>query len=400
MLLSIFGAYAPSGVKADAGASFWIEDASVILNGTRPVSTNPGRAVQTDFIIGLDTTTKLVETIVLDGLNWNAGDDLAPSDYLSTGVTRTYSSSVIGSVTLPSTYGASGVYSTLRATDENNYAEQAVDRDLDLYTFYTLDNFYDTVNTKMVSYGYTVANYTCNYAKLRMSFDKTLVDAFFTSIAGDDDFVELRDDSYTSTTAVADLFEDHFKTSMLDLVYSKVNVTDYATSWTIGSEIESVLGGNDTDTSIDGTGNGHVSIRNAAIGFIGLYMADDTVIDPSAVVKSVLPGQADQFIKIIETDDSYLIAFNIFSDFVSSSLIIDHFGLALAQIFPHVETASGLAFPLYVHLIVIAVVSLIGGLIGYFVGGRQWKAFWKAAGFTAIGIGIIMFLGFPVSSFF
>lgn len=404
MLLSILGAFAPSGVKADAGASFWIEDASVILNGTRPVSASMSsiRSIPTDFIIGLDATTKLVETIILDGLNWNAGDDLAPSDYASSGITRTYSSSVIGSVTLPSTSGASGVYSTLRATDENNYAEQTKDKDLDVYTFYTLDNLYDTVNTKMVSYGYTVANYTCNYAKLRMVFDRTLVDVFFGDIAGDDDFAELRDEDYTSTTAVADLFEDHFKYSMLDLIYSKINVTDYATSWTIGSEVQSVLGGNATDLSIDGTGNKHVSVRNAATGFIGLYMADDATIDPpSTVVKSVLPGQnADQFVKLLTTDDSYIIDFNIFSDFVSSSLIIDHFGLALAQIFPHVTIGDQLAFPLYVHLIIIAVAALIGGGIGYFVGGKDKKAFWKAAAWTAIGIGIMMFLAFPVSSIF
>ena len=396
MFLSFLGAFAPQSVVGSAGASFWITGGEVTIEGDRPSGSGAGN-IRMNIVAPLSVTVpNATQSMILDNHAWNGEVELAPNDLATTGITRAFSSAYATSVS--KIEGAAGIYSTLRILNEDNFTEYTTDKDVDVLTLYSLEPLYDTVNTAMTAYGLTVANFTPYTAKVQLTFDKSLVDAFFTEVASDVNFADIAENHFTDTALIANLLEDYFAVSMLDLVYGKINMTDYATAWTIGAEVESVLGGNATDVSVDYALE-LGSIRNAAMGFIGLHLADLSNTGIPQAVKPELPS-ADRFMVIAQTDTSYLIDFNIISDFVSSNALIAGLGVLLAQMFPHVATAAGMAFPLYVHIIVIGVVGLIAGIIGYFVGGKQWKAFWKAFGIAAGVTAIVMFLGFPVSSIF
>ena len=397
LLTSFLLAGLPNTSQAAVGADFWITDATLVIEGNRPSSS---------VLLSVPLATyNATQTLVLDSYSWDA-DDLSPADLKATGVSKKYSSDFAGQVLLPpsaSMSSARGIYSTLRVTDESSFVEQTLKTDLDVQTFYTLDSIYETINTTMLAYGLTAENFTAETCKIRLTFDKSLVDSFFADVAADSMYDSVATEYYTDTSMVADLFEDYFRETMLDLVYTKVNLTDYATTDDIATEMEDVLGGNATDTSLDGaTIIG--SIRNAAVGFIGLQLAEETTISADVTPKAAVNHNTDRFVHFEATDDSYIIDFSIFSDFISGSKIIQNFGLAIAQIFPHTTTASGsIAFPLYVHLIVIAIIGLAAGLIGYATtDGKKKKKrnFWKTFGIAAGVTAIVMFLGFPVSSIF
>ncbi len=397
ILCSFLGAFAPQSVVGSAGASFWLTGGEVTITGDRPTGSGAGN-IRMDIVAPLSVTIpNATQVIILDNHAWNADVELAPNDLATTGITRAYSSSYAACVSRIE--GAAGIFSTLRILNEDNFTEHTTDKDVDVLTLYSLEPIYTTVNTAMTAYGLTVANFTPYTVKVQLSFDKSLVDTFFTNVAGDANFADIAENHFTDTALIANLIEDYFAVTMLDLVYGNINMTDYATAWTIGAEVESVLGGNATDVSVDYALE-LGSIRNAAIGFIGLHLAD---LSSAGIPQSVMPElpSEDYFSAFAQTDDEYLLDFSIISDFVSSNALIAGLGVLLSQMFPHVATASGgVAFPLYVHLIVIGVVGLIAGVIAYFVSGKDKKAFWKAFGIAAAVTALVMFLGFPVSSIF
>lgn len=396
MLLSIFGAFAPQSVVGSAGASFWVTGGEVTITGDRPTGSGAGN-IRMNVVAPLSVTVpNATQGIILDNHAFNGAVELAPNDLATTGITRAYSSSYATCVS--KVEGAAGIYSTLRILNEDNFTEHTTDKDVDVLTLYSLEPLYDTVNTAMSAFGLTVANFTPYTVKVQLAFDKSLVDTFFTEVASDVNFADIAENHFTDTALISNLMEDYFAVSMLDFVYGRINMTDYATAWTIGAEVESVLGGNATDVSLDGALE-LGSIRNAAIGFIGLHLADLSSAGIPLSVQPELPS-ADRFSVVAATDTEYLLDLSVISDFVSSNALIAGLGVLLSQMFPHVETAGGVAFPLYVHIICIGLVGLISGVIGYFVGGKQWKSFWKAFGIAAGVMAIVMFLGFPVSSIF
>ncbi len=396
MLLSIFGAFAPQSVVGSAGASFWVTGGEVTITGDRPSGAGAGN-IRMNVVAPLSVTVpNATQSIILDNHAFNGAVELAPNDLATTGITRAYSSSYATCVS--KVEGAAGIYSTLRILNEDNFTEHTTDKDVDVLTLYSLEPLYTTVNTAMTAFGLTVANFTPYTVKIQLAFDKSLVDAFFTEVASDVNFADIAENHFTDTALISNLMEDYFAVSMLDFVYGRINMTDYATAWTIGAEVESVLGGNATDVSVDGALE-LGSIRNAAIGFIGLHLADLSSAGIPLSVQPELPS-ADRFSVVAATDTEYLLDLSVISDFVSSNALIAGLGVLLSQMFPHVATASGVAFPLYVHIICIGLVGLVAGTISYFVNDKSWKAFWKAFGIAAGVMAIVMFLGFPVSSIF
>lgn len=373
--------------------SYWIEGGHLILQGDRPTSSSP-----MSIVVPL-STYNASQDIILGSHSWSE-EDLAPSDFGTSGVTRTYSSTYAGRVTQPSLLSARSIYHTLRVIDENSFLEHSREIDSNLMMLYTSESVYDVVNRTMEGYGLFAENFTAATAHLQMEYNKEPVDSFFRAMAQDPDYATIAEDYFASTTRITDLTTKYFRESMLDLIYSFVNLTGYGLTDTIASKAKSDI------TSVTNA-TVHGSIRNAATGYIGYYLSGDDIDVPDASLLSKDNG--DWFVSIEETDTQYLLNFNIGSNFISSSSIVQGFGMALTQIFPEFETVvvdddtTAIGFPFYVHFLVAFVLGLISAFVAYTVEDKKkmkQKSAWKTFLIVFLVILGFMVIGFPVISFF
>jgi len=390
-MVLVFSSNSSVTANTNANNGQWLSGATIRIQGDRDVSASP-----LSIDIGLQTYNAS-QAIVLPSRRWS--EEMAPSDLGTSGVTRTYSSTYAGRITTPvELLSSKGIYHTLRVIDENDFVEHNLNRDLTIQTFYTDKAISETINETMQQWGLTIANFTPDTAHLQMAFDKGPVNAFFASVAADENYAIVADNHFTDPTMVTDLLSKHFRTTLSDLVYTCVNMTGWAASESIGTEI----------TNYQDVRNGtiHGSIRNAATGYIGYYLENDGIIGSMGVNGADNGG--DWFVGIQETETSYLINFNIAANFLSGGKIVTDFGLALSQFFPSTPIVEdgevvGVAFPFYVHVLIGLIVAFPSGGIAYAVEKKKsnkQRAFWMTFGIALAITVLFMLLAFPVTGIF
>jgi len=392
-LLLIASFFLPQGsVQATTvGAENIITDISIKFNGTRPAS-----ALMYDLSEdGPQPITinaeKFTQTVVLSSDSFSA-TDLAPDDLKASGVTRTFSSTYAGYVT--SSESERGIWNTLEFIDENSFSQYDIEQDIDVYALTPTEPFTDTITRFMsaIDATWTYENFTVSSALAYISFDKTAIDNFLLDAKAKDNYATVASQYSTDNQKIITLLDDVFDNHILDIVYSIVNETDYTTGWTVSEEVEAVLGGNATDTSLDGaTEIG--SIRNLIYGYIGNIIAPDSVVKTAVEPNPI--ERSGRIVGLLATETTYVIKFDLFTDLVSGSKVKALFDTVFTTIFPHIEVAGTVVLVWWGNLIVGAIFGVIAGLIGYFATKKK-KLKWKKAGlaflFTFLIVTALMFL--------
>ncbi|MHA1348066.1 MAG: hypothetical protein ACTSO3_16815, partial [Candidatus Heimdallarchaeaceae archaeon] len=250
-LLLIGSFFVPTGSiqAATVGADPWITNVDIVFNGTRPLSAVPTKGVDGVAPVTIETTTSYSKQIVANGHEFYA-ENYAPNDYATTGVTRTFSSTYSGYINAIET--ERGLWQTLKFIDESSFSQYDIDQDLDVFTYYATEAYTATITRYLESLGsYTYLNFTCTQAYAVLSFDKDLVDAFFTDAKAKSTYDSVATSYSTDNQKVTTLLDDVFDSHLLDIIYGVVNTTDYAAGWTVADEIYAVMGNNVSDSSID-----------------------------------------------------------------------------------------------------------------------------------------------------
>jgi len=279
--------------------------------------------------------------------------DIAPEQFATTGITRTYSDSIAAKITdLDSTRG---IYQTLLGIPETDFSQIDNDRETTVYTFTTTKIFAEEAEDAAQDYDadYTYANFTVNKMYVTFQFDRDVVDSFFTDAKNRAPYSDIAEDLSTSSSAVITLLDEVFGDSLFDVVYAPVNVTDYSSTWSVKQEFRSVLGGNETDDSVDDTVK-IVSLRNALVGYLGQNVVADSVVDvPTAAAYEhpELPDSVGPFFGFTATDSAYYLNFDIKTDFANSPLLGNYTcGFALFQVGAEKVPGLIIAFSWYMTL--------------------------------------------------
>ena len=104
--------------------------------------------------------------------------DIAPNDFITDGITRAFSSSIVSDVNYQS---AAGLYQTLKSIDESSFSQYSRDQDASVYLFSTVDPFSTIITDELSSIDpdWTYLNFTCGTFKYAVTFDRVEVDKFF-----------------------------------------------------------------------------------------------------------------------------------------------------------------------------------------------------------------------------
>jgi len=375
------------------------------FNGQAVTSNNPQvsgyytSTVSQAYGIEASTNVTVTNEIAMDGYTFTA-DDKAPSA-LQAGVARTFSDSYSGSF-FSSVSTEEGMWQTLSIVKESSMTQYSLKRDeLGIETFYTLEDVYTVVNRAMQSYGKTANDLVVEQIYAEIVLDKTSIDNFFADTQTDQ-IQNVAENYATDTTKVATVLDPVFDDYIYDLCFAPVNVSTYATGWTIAEEVENVFT-NSSDSSLDGaTKLG--SIRNALYGYLGAVYLPSVAQSPKVAVEPSQPSadEGSRFFGFeVRADNTYILKFNLLGDLVSNSKIIQNFGLALAQIFPSTMVLNQQAFPFWVHLLVSAIIAtVVAGvylLIAQIKSKKEKKKTFLKVWLIAFGICmLIMVISFPM----
>jgi hypothetical protein len=181
---------------------------------------------------------------------------------------------------------------------------------------------------------------------------------------------------------------------MFDISYAVVNVTDYTTGWTIEEELRSVLGGNTTDVSLDGTVS-ICSIRNMLFGELGYQIVPESVV--GQMLKAINPVEPETdkptLFGFAQTPTTYSINFRVKADFCNSAPADGYMGV-LGIFQPAVVTIGGTGFYVFwADAILIGLAAgAVAGVFGYLIAKSAKKAN------TAL-IGLIVFVAISIATF-
>jgi len=302
-----------------------------------------------------------------------SAENTKPSDVItSSSVTRLYSNSFAGGLST-GTSSIRSVWQTVMVTPETANTQLSTKKDLTAETFYTLEDLYTQLNRSLLAVGKTAADADITKITLEITLDKASVDYLFTQAKNSDSFTSIAEQDPTNQAKIAVALDPIWDNYLLDMVYAKINLTDYAAGWDIGEEIANVTT-SVTDNDVDGLVK-YGSMRNALFGYIGAIIADDNVINPSPKLMPNNPPVSEDsyFVGFVDAGTYYVVDFNLFGDFVSSNKLIQGMGLALSQIFPSVLINNQQAFPFWVHLLVSAIIATVVALLYVAVKGVKSK---------------------------
>ena len=346
------------------------------------------------------TTSTVDQNYVLSSDRITA-ENTKPSDVIdSSSVTRLYSNSFAGGLST-GTSSVRSVWQTVMVTPETANTQLNTKKDLTAETFYTLEDLYTQLNRSLLAVGKTAADADISKIILKITLDKSSVDYLFTQAKHSDSFTTIAEQDPTNQAKIAVALDPIWDNYLLDMVYAKVNLTDYAAGWDIGEEIANVTT-SVADNDVDGLVK-YGSMRNALFGYVGAIIADDSVINPSPKLMPNHPPVTDDnyFVGLVDAGTYYVVDFNLFGDFVSSNKLIQGMGVALSQIFPSVLINNQQAFPFWVHLLVSAIIATAVAAIYVAVKGVKSKKLRKElfvkVWLIAFGVTmIIMVISFPM----
>ena len=369
LILSMFGSMGFNQVRAeDPHLEYsWIREASVTVAYSYVSASPSAEVIHATYEIPLgdmtfDTTLNTTRTYQLISDAYYE-TDVYPELLNVTGVARTYSNSFYSTMST-TTQDENGIWQKLMTLPENTFAtwDKKIDGDVILH----YDN--EALSTKMtavaqtINAGWTHVNLTITdvYSTMKIYQDK--FDAFATQVKADSNY-----DLVTSTDSddVENLFDPYFAKQMLGMTYMPINLTAYATGWTIPEEIANVTE-SATDNSVLGAQK-VTEIRNAIAGYTGFIIADDSVIK-NAVDTTPQPDPEYKYgiQSLVRADDTdtYNIKVGLLSDFASGNDLIAGLTCCFAQIFPHVVQDGITAFPSWMLWVMpIGILLCILGLV-------------------------------------
>ena len=308
--------------------------------------------------------TSVIPVIGLEADVFTAAEQ-SPKLFQTDGITGTYSSSIYTSIT--SLSSARGIYDTLMYTDENSFSQEAIKQDVTIYTYTPLESFDITINDTMqaINSEYTDANFTSTELYSIVTWDKVLVDEFFLAAQERGTFIDTAEDFSTNKQWVINLLDEIFGPRCLGIIYSPYNSTNMLaadSTWTMAEEVTSVMGGNSTDLSVNGTVK-NVRLRNAMFGYLGKKLVPDTIVG-----QSLSAYDSGVFSNFEVTDTTYSFKHDIKADFAGSAI-----GLGLSALYTLLLPAdlAEVKALLYINwleavLITAAVFVVIAGATRYF----------------------------------
>jgi len=338
----------------------WITD----TNDTNWVMYNPAKLLTfrtDDFQLDhVNDTDPLSVTMVQDSFS---EAEEKPSNFATDGITATYSDSV--TVTSYGISSAAGIYQTLGTISEADFTQDDFANYQNIYTYTTADPYSTTITNWMqgIDATHTYLNFSVTAMYATLVFDKTLVDNFFTEAAARPSFDEIADnlDQTTNANFVTVLLDEVFGNHMNGIIYSPINVTDYAADWTPAQEVRAVLGGNATDTSINGT----VSIsemRNALYAYLGQHVLSDTVIEGQGLPDPITDTNSP-FVGFDQTATSYNVKFNIMSAYASSAIAANYSSILGLFVPSEEQLAEGKTILFWGDSALIALMAGLGAMV-------------------------------------
>jgi len=348
---------------------------------------------------GVDQSSSLSQTynatIPVIGLHADVftEESQAPDDFQTDGITRTYSDSIWSTITTPSSIR--GMWSTLRSMCESTFSQLTVERDVAVVTYTPAESYYTTVNDTMYAENpsWTAENFTVSEMYALLTFDRAVIDAFFTAAMAEDGYGLVTQDESTNTQLIENLLDNLFTEYCLDLIYSPVNISTslyYSSVWTVPEEVRAVLGGNSTDLSVNATIK-NVSIRNAVFGYLGEKIVGDTVVGAGAAI-NYPEGPEDILYGFSATPTTYSIKFNVRGDYASSPLGADLISLFTFLTEAEVEQIIQRLRILWLENVLITLAVAAGlGLIAYFAMKKK-----KHPNSTLVSL-VVFGLGFAIT---
>ncbi len=393
VIISFLGAFAPMNTNGAVISpdSWFYASPYVVMAGYQPDLSLAMFSV--DMVSLNDIYNDTMPAVSLVGTSF-FDQDLASEDYQTDSITREFSSDIASKIDIES---AGGIYQTLQMIGENDFSQYAVDRDTTIFTYTTAVPFNETIVNELqdVDPDWNITHFDCRKMYTVLTFDRALVDAFFAEAKAQDGYGLIADEHSTSTQMITSLFDNVFSNHIFDIIYSPVNVSDYASDWSVAQEVHAVMGGNATDTSILGVTR-TVSMRDAAIGHIGQKLAPTTTIELDSY-----PTEGESPIYGFEqTATTYTIYLDIKSDYTTGNTVDGNLS-GLFSLFQPGEITSGAQLISYYG---------IGGLIGLASGlavafvtlliARDSKnKYWisGAVGFAAAFISFVLYLLFTTT---
>jgi len=331
--------------------------------------------------------SEVIPVISLESEVFTATDQKV-SLYQTDGISRTYSSSMYTSITT-SYASARGIFDTLRAMDETEFNQKATEYDMSIYTFSPLESFDKTINDTIIALDDTLtnANFSCSKIYTVMTFDRVLVDEFFTAAKAKGSFADIAADSVLSSDpdVIRVLLDEIFGARIFDIIYSPYNRTlDIAadSTWTIHNEIVSVMGGNATDSSVNGT-TGVGSMRNGVFGFLGKSIVADSVVGQA--LSAYIPE--DVFSNFKATPTTYSFQFTLTKTDYANSAVGLGMGAVFSMFQPAIVSIGGVNFNInFADAILIGLAAgAVAGILGFLIAKSSKKE-------NAVLIGFIVFI--------
>ena len=307
-----------------------------------------------------DNASEVMPVIAL-GRDWFTADEQSPALFKTDGVTREYSSDLWTSVSHSYT-SVTGLYYTLQRIAESSFSQDVIKQAVTVYTYSPVESFDYTINETMKALDdtYTDANFTCSKMYIPITLDKALMDEFYLAAQEEANFGVVAADYSAVSQQIINLLDDVFSSRILDIIYSPYNQTlniAADASWTIAEEVKEVLGGNTTDTSINGTTR-NVSLRDSVFGYVGWRLAGETVVG-TAMKSLVTDGLLWGF---EATPTTYTINLDVKTDFFSSAI-----GLGLSGLLSILQPAEVAALVTALQILWLEA-FLIAGAAGVVMG--------------------------------
>ena len=313
--------------------------------------------------------------------------DIAPNDFLTDGITRAFSSSIVSDVSYQS---AAGLYQTLKSIDESSFSQYSRDQDASVYLFSTVDPFSTVITDELSSIDpdWTYLNFTCGTMKYVITFDRAEVDKFFSEAKAKDGYALVADEESTNAQMITTLLDGVFDNHIFDMIHSPINTTLVSSGLTIAEEIEGVLSTNATDTSINGSTE-IISVRNAFTGYIGQRLAAEATIEAQGVNPPVSSGRIFGF---EQTATTYTVYFDVKQDFCTANTVDEDMGAAFT-LFQPVDITEGveIAFAVGMGLLIAAGVAAVCTLLVVAIFRKQKNVHWIAV-ITFLSVMAVTFL--------
>lgn len=363
MVLGVLPASTAQGATVDELSIFkdislsikysYISPASqMLVEKTINIPTTPIKlsAVNSTMIMASDGIDTAYEDVRMDWINGSAGLTYSPS---------------YGAFFGTETDGARNVYQTLSITAENDYSGFASKDDVTCVVYQLLESPATYLDRIMagISASYTSANATIIYARYITEANKANVDDIFTTATLDNSWADTS--IYASDTGkVRGLFEDVFADAgVAGLIYGVTNTTSWDTGKTVSDYIDDSLTNTSHPAILGASKIAH--IRNAYFGYTGYAVAEAVDIEGAGHIQNIDPNPYTDapFSLIAQTDDAYVVSFNVFADLTTSSKLVAGITTFLTEIFPSDKTLAGATvFPIWVHFLIPLIIIL--GVMG------------------------------------